>query len=121
MDRMRKNATGSGVRIRCEGSKRPRWSDKLGQRRRNRTNFYEFHRSWALPFVTSTHSGTKLMIPVRIRCEYQGTTTLRPHPSDLTTPFANSSATGLRKEGSPVIVLERTSPTLRYMNERLEP
>ena len=66
-------------------------------------------------------SGNKLIIPVIMLCGYQGTTTRRPHPNDLTMFSANSSARGLTKEGLPTNVLERTSPRLRYMKERLEP
>ena len=66
-------------------------------------------------------SGTKLNIPARTSCGYQGTTTQRPNPSDLTTAFAKSSAEGLRREDLPPSPLERTSPTLRYENKTPEP
>lgn len=66
-------------------------------------------------------SGTKFKIPARTSCGYQGTTTRRPHPSDLTTTFAKSSAEGLRREDLPPSPPERTSPTFKYENQTLEP
>lgn len=77
--------------------------------------------SFSRAIYSKSDSGSKPMIPIKIPCAYQGTTTRRPHPNDLTTLLANSSARGREKEGLPVNMFEETWPTLRYMKERLGP